>query len=138
MFAEMAGYHHPQCPHWYLPTIGVEPHFHGEGFGSRLLTETLKQCDQEHMLAYLESSNPANTALYQRFSFERLGVIRVGHAAPMVPIYAAHDDRCLPKAALPEVRSLRCSNRITRCVGLGALVLSQPGYFRTHGSQGLA
>jgi len=56
MFSEMTAYH-PQCPHWYLPTIGVEPHFHGKGFGSRLLTETLKQCDQEHMPAYLEPSN---------------------------------------------------------------------------------
>jgi ribosomal protein S18 acetylase RimI-like enzyme len=85
MFAEMTTYH-PQCPHWYLPTIGVEPHFHGKGFGSRLLRESLKQCDQEHMPAYLESSNPANTALYQRFGFEELGVIRVGHSPPMVPM----------------------------------------------------
>ena len=85
MFAEMTAYH-PQCPHWYLPTIGVEPQFHGKGFGSRLLTETLKQCDQAHMPAYLESSNPANTALYQRFGFEELGIIRVGHSPPMVPM----------------------------------------------------
>ena len=85
MFAEMTTYH-PQCPHWYLPTIGVEPHLHGKGFGSRLLTESLKQCDQEHMPAYLESSNPANTVLYQRFGFEILGDIRVGHSPPMVPM----------------------------------------------------
>ena len=85
MFAQMTAYH-PQCPHWYLPTIGVDPHFHGMGFGSRLLTETLKECDQEHMPAYLESSNPANTALYQRFGFEELGIIRVGYSPPMVPM----------------------------------------------------
>ena len=85
MFAEMTAYH-PHYPHWYLATIGVEPHLHGKGFGSRLLTETLKQCDQERMPAYLESSNPANTALYQRFGFEGLGVIRVGHSPPMVPM----------------------------------------------------
>jgi ribosomal protein S18 acetylase RimI-like enzyme len=85
MFAEMTACH-PHHPHWYLATIGVEPHLHGKGFGSRLLMETLKQCDQERMPAYLESSNPANTALYQRFGFEGLGVIRVGRSPPMVPM----------------------------------------------------
>lgn len=44
------------------------------------------QSVQERMPAYLESSNPANTALYQRFGFEGLGVIRVGHSPPMVPM----------------------------------------------------
>src|SRR5262249_5252342 len=85
MFAEMADYH-PGKPHWYLPTIGVEPHFHRKGLGSQLLRETLKRGDREHMPAYLESSNPANTALYQRFGFEGLGVIRVGRSPPMVPM----------------------------------------------------
>jgi hypothetical protein len=41
------------------------------------------------MPAYLESSNPANTALYQRFGFERLGVIRVGRSRTHGP-HAAH------------------------------------------------
>src|SRR5262245_4023523 len=85
MFAEMTAYH-PHHPHWYLATIGVEPYLQGKGFGSRLLTETLKRCDRERMPAYLESSNPANAALYQRFGFEGLGVIRVGHSPPMVPM----------------------------------------------------
>ena len=85
MFAEMTAYH-PHHPHWYLATIGVEPHLHGKGYGSRLLIETLRRCDREHMPAYLESSNPANTALYQRFGFEVLGDIRVGHSPPMVPM----------------------------------------------------
>jgi hypothetical protein len=37
------------------------------------LVEALSRCDQEHMPAYLESSNAANMALYQRFGFEALG-----------------------------------------------------------------
>jgi len=85
MFGEMLAYH-PRNPHWYLPTIGIEPHLHRKGLGSQLLTETLKRCDQEHMPAYLESSNPANTALYQRFGFEGSGVIHVGDSPPMVPM----------------------------------------------------
>ena len=85
MFAEMAAYH-PSHPHWYLPTIGIEPHLHGKGLGSALLTETLSRCDQEHMPAYLESSNSANTAFYQRLGFEALGVIRAGDSPPMIPM----------------------------------------------------
>jgi ribosomal protein S18 acetylase RimI-like enzyme len=85
LFGEMAAYH-PRNPHWYLPTIGIEPHLHRKGLGSALLTQALSRCDQEHMPAYLESSNPANTALYQRFGFEGLGVIRAGCSPPMVPM----------------------------------------------------
>jgi ribosomal protein S18 acetylase RimI-like enzyme len=85
MFGEMAAYH-PRDPHWYLPTIGIEPHLRGKGLGSALLAEALSRCDQEHMPAYLESSNSANLALYQRFGFEALGVIRAAHSPPMIPM----------------------------------------------------
>jgi ribosomal protein S18 acetylase RimI-like enzyme len=85
MFGEMADYH-PRYPHWYLPTIGIEPYLHRKGLGSALLMEALRRCDHEHMPAYLESSNSANTALYQRFGFEALSVIRVCHSPPMVPM----------------------------------------------------
>jgi GNAT superfamily N-acetyltransferase len=85
MFIEMAAYH-PRNPHWYLPTIGIEPHVHRKGLGSALLAEALGRCDQEHMPAYLESSNPANATFYRRLDFEPLGVIRAGHSPPMVPM----------------------------------------------------
>ena len=85
MFGEMAAYH-PRDPHWYLPTIGIEPHLHRKGLGSALLTQAVRRCDDEHMPAYLESSNSANGALYQRFGFEVLGVIRAGNSPPMIPM----------------------------------------------------
>jgi GNAT superfamily N-acetyltransferase len=85
MFTEMAAYH-PRDPHWYLPTIGVEPHVHRMGFGSALMAEALGRCDQEQMPAYLESSNPANTTFYRRLGFEPLGVIRTDHSPPMIPM----------------------------------------------------
>ncbi|MGY8665149.1 GNAT family N-acetyltransferase [Bradyrhizobium sp. UFLA05-109] len=85
MFGEMAAYH-PRNPHWYLPTIGTEPDLRGRGIGSALMREALSRCDQEHMPAYLESSNPANAAFYQGLGFEALGVIRAGDSPPMVPM----------------------------------------------------
>jgi ribosomal protein S18 acetylase RimI-like enzyme len=54
----------------YLPTIGIEPHVHRMGLGSALIAEALRRCDQEHMPAYLESSNPANATFYRRLGFE--------------------------------------------------------------------
>jgi GNAT superfamily N-acetyltransferase len=85
MFTEMAAYH-PRNPHWYLSTIGIEPHVHRMGFGSALLAEALGRCDRQHMPAYLESSNPANETFYRRLGFEPLGVIRAGHSPPMFPM----------------------------------------------------
>jgi ribosomal protein S18 acetylase RimI-like enzyme len=85
MFSEMATYH-PRNPHWYLPTIGIEPHVHRMGLGSALLAEALRRCDQEHMPSYLESSNPTNATFYRRLGFEPLGVIRAGSSPPMMPM----------------------------------------------------
>ena len=85
MFGEMAACH-PRDAHWYLPTIGTEPDLHGRGIGSALMREALSRCDEQHMPAYLESSNPANAAFYQRLGFEALGVIRAGDSPPMVPM----------------------------------------------------
>jgi ribosomal protein S18 acetylase RimI-like enzyme len=85
MFGEMAAYH-PRDPHWYLPMIGTEPDLHGRGIGSTLMRKALGRCDQEHMPAYLECTNPANAAFYQRLGFEALGVIRAGASPPIVPM----------------------------------------------------
>jgi GNAT superfamily N-acetyltransferase len=75
IFEEMEAYH-PTAPHWYLPLIGVEPHLRRKRLGTALLAQALKRCDEEHMPAYLESTNPANTPLYQRLGFEPLGTCR--------------------------------------------------------------
>ena len=74
---------HPQEPHWYLPLIGVDPARHRKGYGAALLQDTLRRCDQDHVAAYLESTSPANTQLYQRHGFELQGTIQVGSAPPL-------------------------------------------------------
>jgi ribosomal protein S18 acetylase RimI-like enzyme len=83
--AQMAEFH-PQEPHWYLPLIGVDPARHRKGFGAALLQDTLRRCDQDHVAAYLESTNPANITLYQRHGFELRGTIQVGSAPPLFPM----------------------------------------------------
>ena len=34
--AQMAGFH-PHEPHWYIPLIGVDPIFQGQGYGTLLM-----------------------------------------------------------------------------------------------------
>lgn len=74
---EQVGDSHPEVPHYYLPAIGVEPMMQGQGYGSALLQKGLAVCDERRTAAYLESTNPANIPLYERFGFEVVGEIRV-------------------------------------------------------------
>lgn len=61
---------HPDEQHYYLPAIGVAPHWQGRGLGSALLCPVLERCDRERQPAYLEASSPRNRALYERHGFE--------------------------------------------------------------------
>jgi ribosomal protein S18 acetylase RimI-like enzyme len=47
------------------------------------MRHAVARCDQEGVLAYLESSNPRNISLYEAHGFEVMGEIQVG-AAPLV------------------------------------------------------
>ena len=85
MLQQMEAFH-PSEPHWYLPMIGVEPSRQGSGVGSALLQHTLATCDVDGLPAYLESTNPRNISLYERFGFEQIGVIRAGDAPPLFPM----------------------------------------------------
>lgn len=83
---EQMGEFHPTHAHWYLPMIGVEPSSQGKGVGSALLQHSLANCDADGLPAYLESSNPRNIPLYERFGFEVIGEIRSGDAPPLHPM----------------------------------------------------
>lgn len=86
LFEEMARAH-PTEPHWYLPLIGVPPEHQGNGHGSALLRHALARCDAEQLPAYLESSNPRNIPLYERFGFVLRGRIQAGSSPPMFPMW---------------------------------------------------
>lgn len=85
VFERMATYH-PDSPHWYLPLIGVDPAKQGRGYGAALMRHAVQRFDRDGALAYLESSNPRNISLYQRFGFEILGTIQVGSSPPVTPM----------------------------------------------------
>ena len=59
----------PREPHYYLGLIGTHDAHRGRGHGMALLAENLALVDAAGAAAYLESSNPANDARYERVGF---------------------------------------------------------------------
>ena len=85
MFEEMGSYH-PKEPHWYLSMIGVDPQAQGKGIGAKLMRYSVARCDQERALAYLETANPRNIPLYERFGFEVMEPFQIGAAPKVTPM----------------------------------------------------
>lgn len=73
---------HPHDPHYYLPAIGVDPRWQGQGHGTALLEPVLERCDRERLPAYLESTNPRNLPLYERHGFQVTQEVTVGDSPP--------------------------------------------------------
>lgn len=76
----------PNEPHWYLTFVGVAPRAQSKGIGHALMSYSAARCDQEGVLAYLESTNPRNVSLYERHGFESIGEIQVGKAPVITPM----------------------------------------------------
>lgn len=85
VLAQMQSYH-PDYDCWYLPLIGVDPGHQGRGLGAQLMKYALARCDEAGLPAYLESSNPANISLYERFGFEVMGRIQTKTSPPVHPM----------------------------------------------------
>ncbi len=83
---DIFGTFHPDEDHWYLAFLGVDPLKHGKGLGSNILKKTLEKIDQEGVVAYLESSNPQNISLYERYGFEIIEKIQEGDSPPIHPM----------------------------------------------------
>ncbi len=77
---------HPEEPHFYLSTIGVDPDSRGHGYGAALLSRILDVCDAERVCAYLESSNPRNISLYERHGFRAVVEVRLPDGPVMTPM----------------------------------------------------
>jgi len=76
---------HPrEVPHFYLSLLGTGVEHRGHGYGLGLLAENLRLIDDAGRPAYLEASNPANVALYERHGFEVHGSFKLPGAGPEV------------------------------------------------------
>jgi len=73
-------------PHWYLAVLGTSPGQQGRGLGGKVLAPMLERCDRTGMLAYLESSNPANVGFYRRHGFEPHDEFVLGDGVLITPM----------------------------------------------------
>jgi GNAT superfamily N-acetyltransferase len=56
--------------HWFLSILAVDPASQGQGCATGLLQPMLQRLDREGVPVYLELTDPALIAFYQRFGFE--------------------------------------------------------------------
>lgn len=73
-------------PHWYLSVLGTSPDQQSKGLGSRVLAPMLERCDRNGMLAYLESTNPANVGFYRRHGFEPIDEFYLAEGVLITPM----------------------------------------------------
>jgi ribosomal protein S18 acetylase RimI-like enzyme len=85
--------HHPHERHFYLAFIAVAPRLQGMGLGSAILEATVRRADAAGLPAYLENSNPRNTALYERHGFVRQKNIAPKGAPPLIAMWRAGKER---------------------------------------------
>jgi GNAT superfamily N-acetyltransferase len=84
---------HPRAPHWYLFVLGVRSGARGKGRSSALMDPVLRHCDATGSLAYLESSNERNLAVYGRRGFAVESEIPLSAKGPAVwPMFRTAKD----------------------------------------------
>ena len=55
---------------WYLFNLSIKKEAQGKGIASKLMRPMLKFCDDERMVAYLETNKEANVGLYKHYGFD--------------------------------------------------------------------
>ena len=55
---------------WYLYNLSIKKEAQGKGIASKLMRPMLHFCDEEMMVAYLETNKEANVGLYRHYGFE--------------------------------------------------------------------
>jgi ribosomal protein S18 acetylase RimI-like enzyme len=55
---------------WYLFNLSIKKDAQGKGIASKLMRPMLSFCDDERMVAYLETNKEANVSLYKHYGFE--------------------------------------------------------------------
>ena len=54
---------------WYLYNLSIKKDAQGKGIASKLMRPMLQFCDDERMVAYLETNKEVNVGLYQHYGF---------------------------------------------------------------------
>ena len=55
---------------WYLYNLSIKKDAQGKGIASKLMRPMLQFCDDERMVAYLETNKEVNVGLYRHYGFD--------------------------------------------------------------------
>jgi GNAT superfamily N-acetyltransferase len=59
-----------QGPTWHLAVLATAPEHRGKGLARALLDRQLRRCDEDGAVAWLETTDPVNPPIYERFGFD--------------------------------------------------------------------
>ena len=62
---------------WYLYNLSIRKDAQGKGIASKLMRPMMKFCDDERMVAYLETNKEANVGLYRHYGFDLMKEERI-------------------------------------------------------------
>jgi predicted acetyltransferase len=60
---------------WHLMFLATAPEHRGRGLARMLLDRQLRRCDEDDTAAWLETTDPVNPPIYERFGFETVAHI---------------------------------------------------------------
>jgi ribosomal protein S18 acetylase RimI-like enzyme len=69
-------------PGWHLAFLATDPDFQRRGIGRRLMEHVLSRADADGTRVWLETSDPVNVPLYEKFGFTTITEARGGHGLP--------------------------------------------------------
>jgi GNAT superfamily N-acetyltransferase len=76
-------HHEISEPHYYLAILGTDPLYQRTGAGGAALRPVLQKCDEEGVVAYLETQKEENLAYYARHSFELIDQVEIAGVPPV-------------------------------------------------------
>jgi ribosomal protein S18 acetylase RimI-like enzyme len=71
-----------ETPSWHLAFLATDPDHQRRGIGRRLLEHILHRADEDGTATWLETSDPVNVPLYEKFGFTTTAHIDGGAALP--------------------------------------------------------
>lgn len=82
-------HYEPKAPHIRLEFLGVAPQHQGKGYG-RALLEAIHNLSEQHPQStgvWLETANPNNVSLYERFGYHITARRRIGPSAETIMMF---------------------------------------------------
>ena len=68
---------------WYLFNLSIKKDAQGKGIASKLMRPMLQFCDDERMVAYLETNKEVNVGLYRHYGFDLMREEKIPNSSVM-------------------------------------------------------